>query len=716
MGRLEPGEFDVAESDQLEKTVDVFISYSRRDKVVADRVHQRVTQRGLSCFYDTRSINVGDLWRDELYGAIMSARTMILLISRNSLDSKEVLRETNKAINYETMICPIVLGDVDRRSKLCRFVDEYHWLESKETPSDAELDLLVERVAAIVGVDRKVPEVTVLAPLGGETFQPGETYRLAWSISVPLGTSIQQIGMELMQNGVPVYAFPGKESPWAGSVRECAWTVPTSLASGRYQVRLHAINNLGHVGAAESAQPITIVGKTSTIEIPPSAAPESAPQAPAPVSEPVVKPPVSAVIANLRVIEPAAKARWTRGRTEVIRLEATTNEQQSLSVELVPTSGTARTLATLTALELRAKISQSAGGAAVLVPVVIPLLHPLGPATLQVTLKREDGASAAQSSVIVDICASSAAAQVSQFEQDECIGAGIGFTMLCALGVAGILLLRQCQPIVTAMDWNSLNVSLVGRQLAEASWAVVWQNLFIVPVTAIGGGVLVASGSLIWASNSRRWLGGALVGLGWGAGVGLALSALGAEGPQAPARYASWPLGRDSFPSESPLLKTDPLVKPGSGGLLGNQEPGSKVLRLFEGTKTTPPASSDEKTPPLENRDVLTPKSGDAVNDPAQKLADKTAAELFQLSDSPSPQQTENQKPPPQLELPPRDPLEESKRIQELLRRAVTVPSMTPVDPDWHKVPVAPTFRWVLWGALIGAAIGCVSPLLSEKS
>lgn len=746
---------------QIPKTIDVFISYSRRDQAVADRVHQRLVERRLSCFYDTRSISVGDEWRSRLYRAIQSAKTVILIISPSSLESKEVLRETNKALIYGAILCPIVIGSVDPDADLCMLVNEYHWLESDEPPSDEELDLLVDRVAAIVGVDQKAPTVKLTAPTDEAHWRPGETVRIAWDAQPAPGTSIQQISMELLADGATVYSFPGKNAPWAGTVRECEWTIPANLPPGRYPLRLIAISNLGHVGWAESVSPISI----SPAEV--SAAISEATASPvqtAPATPPVPTAVVPKVLGSpeMKVLEPAAKARWTIGRLECLRLELANTDECGFTADLVSADGKRHSLAKLNPLELRGKVTQSAAQKSTVIPVMVPATGTAGLQKLSVALITADGSSLAPAEIAIEL-AQPVARQLSRFEEEECVQSGLAYAGLTLAVTVGISLFRQCMPVIREIDFSSLNVKQTSWQLAEAAGAVLWQNLFLMPTVAVLGAIAMFVGSMLWMENTRKWLGGALIGAAWGAALGLGLSLLNAAAPVAPPKFLPvselnrfYKLGQLEERVRIGNLMQSEGVLPGSAPL---SQSTSQAARLLDATASdagrqndsgAPASTKSAETPtmPIDPTKSLlnqiqrgTYKSlSERIKDldsakssktpeifypppDSQKLSDQLVLEMFMTSSASSPaaqpetpQQTE-----PPISQPPTTPETHpqslskpaSAAISEFLAKDPPPPVVS--APTWHKEPLKGSWMWAFWGAIICGLLGTAAPLLDEE-
>lgn len=71
-----------------ERKTNVFISYSRRDAEMANRLHAGLDALALNSYLDTHDIAAGEDWKARLGGLIESADTMVFLISPDSIASK----------------------------------------------------------------------------------------------------------------------------------------------------------------------------------------------------------------------------------------------------------------------------------------------------------------------------------------------------------------------------------------------------------------------------------------------------------------------------------------------------------------------------------------------------------------------------------------------------------------------------------------------------
>lgn len=117
----------VNESDWFSKfpkgDTDVFISYSRSDSAVAEKLYQALTEAGLSVWYDRNNLSGGSKFMDEIEMAIERSKIFVPVFSRNisreAMDDHVYRKEWAKAIDrQESMgsrkyIMPIHKKDFD---------------------------------------------------------------------------------------------------------------------------------------------------------------------------------------------------------------------------------------------------------------------------------------------------------------------------------------------------------------------------------------------------------------------------------------------------------------------------------------------------------------------------------------------------------------------------------------------------------------------------
>ena len=123
---------------------EVFISYSNKDKNVADAIVNRFESGGLKCWYAPRDINPGNEWAESIVKAIKASKTMVLIFTDYSNASKQVIREVETAINNGVAIIPFKLTASKPSGSMEYYLSTLHWLDAMNTPLDNAINDLKE--------------------------------------------------------------------------------------------------------------------------------------------------------------------------------------------------------------------------------------------------------------------------------------------------------------------------------------------------------------------------------------------------------------------------------------------------------------------------------------------------------------------------------------------------------------------------------------------
>ncbi|HAV77302.1 MAG TPA: hypothetical protein DCX53_08110 [Anaerolineae bacterium] len=89
-------------------TKDIFISYSRRDQEFVTRLASDLNAKVAGVWFDQSTIQLGQKWHDEIMDGIRECKAFILVISPDSMESKYVNEEVNKALELGKIIFPVI--------------------------------------------------------------------------------------------------------------------------------------------------------------------------------------------------------------------------------------------------------------------------------------------------------------------------------------------------------------------------------------------------------------------------------------------------------------------------------------------------------------------------------------------------------------------------------------------------------------------------------
>src|SRR5512138_2927433 len=87
---------------------DIFISYSRRDQEFVTRLASDLNAHVAGVWFDQSSIQAGEKWHDEIMEGIRDCKAFILVLSPDSMESRYVREEVNKALELGKTIFPVI--------------------------------------------------------------------------------------------------------------------------------------------------------------------------------------------------------------------------------------------------------------------------------------------------------------------------------------------------------------------------------------------------------------------------------------------------------------------------------------------------------------------------------------------------------------------------------------------------------------------------------
>ncbi len=123
--------------DKPQKNVEVFISYSRRNKEVADALYAALKDKRINVWYDKYDLCVGNNWMNDIKDAIESAKLFIPILSKDIVDEVNEFhpyrQEWRIALEHSygyarTYICPIVEKEfnyIDARATEMKYIHSY---------------------------------------------------------------------------------------------------------------------------------------------------------------------------------------------------------------------------------------------------------------------------------------------------------------------------------------------------------------------------------------------------------------------------------------------------------------------------------------------------------------------------------------------------------------------------------------------------------------
>src|SRR5437762_5790476 len=114
-------------NQQVPRSQEVFISYSRKDKEFVRRLDEELKRRHREAWVDWEGIPPGDTWEKTIYGAIEATHTFIFVLTPDSIGSEVCGKEIAHAAANNKRLVPIVHRDVVADS-VPKSLGELNWI------------------------------------------------------------------------------------------------------------------------------------------------------------------------------------------------------------------------------------------------------------------------------------------------------------------------------------------------------------------------------------------------------------------------------------------------------------------------------------------------------------------------------------------------------------------------------------------------------------
>ena len=198
---------------------DVFISYSTKDKMVADAVCATLERKKIRCWIAPRDVPAGQPFAASLVKAIKASSVIVLILSEGSNQSTHVLREVGEAVDNGIPILPLRIENVDPTEEMHYYIKSIHWLDAMNPPLERHLEKLADSVQALLTIKEQPPQtmhttaiadpakkprampvwgiillvfigLAILGSLGAWMLKQQEQVPLALSTSIPSGNNV----------------------------------------------------------------------------------------------------------------------------------------------------------------------------------------------------------------------------------------------------------------------------------------------------------------------------------------------------------------------------------------------------------------------------------------------------------------------------------------------------------------------------------------------
>jgi TolB-like protein/Tfp pilus assembly protein PilF len=133
----------------------IFISYASQDIVAANKVCAALEAAGLPCWIAPRDVRPGEPYAAAIVEAINACHLLVLVLTKNAIDSRHVLREVERASSKNRSVLSIRLDAAELPPELEYFLSANHWLDASGGTLESVLPALIESVRGRARTDAR---------------------------------------------------------------------------------------------------------------------------------------------------------------------------------------------------------------------------------------------------------------------------------------------------------------------------------------------------------------------------------------------------------------------------------------------------------------------------------------------------------------------------------------------------------------------------------
>ena len=128
-------------------SAEVFVSYSSQDHAQVSKIIERLRKAGVSVWMDEGGIDAATLWSEAIVEAINDCKLLMMMVSRHSTDSANVVKEVMLASESSKTILPVYLEPADIPTRLKYQLTGIQHSEAFALTPDALLEELLKGLA-----------------------------------------------------------------------------------------------------------------------------------------------------------------------------------------------------------------------------------------------------------------------------------------------------------------------------------------------------------------------------------------------------------------------------------------------------------------------------------------------------------------------------------------------------------------------------------------
>ena len=279
----------------------IFISYSSKDRDIAETICKALESRGQNCWISCRDVRAGDNFQEAIVRALRTAKVMLLVFTSNANNSDEIKKELVLAGRHHVTVVPVRVEDVVPNDAFSYEFATRQWIDLFKN-WEQEIELLSSRLEHVLqdakpGEAGSAPAAAMAAPR--RLPQKSSNAPLIWGVIALVAIIIIGSAFFLMRPSPKPIVAAAPPVVAVAPTPAAPTVMPAPTLSAPQQTAAQA-------PAPVAPPPVTPVPAPATASAPASAAPAPTPAPPPPPAPQVTEAPAAPPPAAQQTPEDAA--------------------------------------------------------------------------------------------------------------------------------------------------------------------------------------------------------------------------------------------------------------------------------------------------------------------------------------------------------------------------------------------------------------------------
>ena len=140
---------------------DAFISYSSADMDVARKVYAYLQQKGLKPWMAPQCIPAGEPYARAIINGISKCRLMVVILSKTSNSSDDVLNEVDQAHHEKKVVLPFFIDETAMSGEMRYYLSRKQWINAYPEVTTAHCEQLFRAIKAYLPIREEEPIIAV---------------------------------------------------------------------------------------------------------------------------------------------------------------------------------------------------------------------------------------------------------------------------------------------------------------------------------------------------------------------------------------------------------------------------------------------------------------------------------------------------------------------------------------------------------------------------